>query len=159
MSDQNKAATASTAPASNSEIGQDTGGIQWVPAREGGNVIKLSELLDKNNWTVWKEHMKHTLHLCWIEEYAYGTVKHPDNAIQVNNWDFNDNYAQFIIINNIASIEMINISQCNTAHNMWLSLEAMHKTKGHQTIIGIIRNLFCAVADDDMNISEHLNNF
>lgn len=168
MADQNQnppptqttaiATQASTAPLTNpSEIGNDANGIQRVPAREGTNIVKMSEPLDENNWTVWKERMKRALRLCGIEDYAYGKIKRPDDPIQANNWDYNDNYAQFVIINNITSTEMLNVGKCPTAYAIWQSLEAMHETKGHQTIIGIIRNLFRTIAEEDTNISEHLN--
>lgn len=52
---------------------------------------------------------------------------------------------------------MLHVGQYKTVTELWQSLEAMHEMKGHQMIIGIMRNLFCTVADNDMNISEHLN--
>lgn len=150
--------TTTTAPAGNPPaIGNNTGDIQRVPAREGVNVIKLGEPLDENNWTVWKERMKRALRLCGIEAYVYGKVKRPDDLIQANNWDFNDNYAQFVIIHNLTQAETTLVGQCTTAHDMWNTLEALHETKGHQTIIGIIRNLFRTVAEEGTNIGEHLN--
>ena len=153
MADQNQnppptqttavAVQASTPPLANpSEIRNDANGIQHVPAREGTNIVKMSEPLDENNWMVWKEHMKRALHLCRIEDYAYGKIKRPNDPIQANNWDYNDNYMQFVIINNITSTEMLNVGKCLMAYAIWQSLEAMHETKGHQTIIGIICNLF-----------------
>jgi hypothetical protein len=102
MTDQNLP-TQTMPTVSSSAIGQDANGIQRVPAREGMNVIKLSKSLDENNWTVWKECMKHSLCLCRIEDYAYRKIKCPDSSLQVNNWDFNDNYTQFVIMNNITS--------------------------------------------------------
>ena len=86
--------------------------------------------------------MKRALHLCGIEDYAYGKIKCPDDPIQAYNWDYNDNYVQFVIINNITSTEMLNVGKCPMAYAIWQSLKAMHETKGHQTIIGIICNLF-----------------
>ena len=168
MADQNQnppptqttavATQASMAPLANpSEIRNDANGIQHVPAREGTNIVKMSEPLDENNWTVWKERMKRALHLCGIEDYAYGKIKRPDDPIQANNWDYNDNYAQFVILNNITSTEMLNVGKCPMAYAIWQSLEAMHETKGHQTIIGIICNLFRTIAEEDTNISKHLN--
>jgi hypothetical protein len=55
------------------------------------------------------------------------------------------------------SSEMVHVGQCTTAHAMWQNLEAIHKLKGHQTIIAIIQNLFCTVANEEMNVTEHLN--
>jgi hypothetical protein len=62
-----------------------------------------------------------------------------------------------LIINNITFTEMVHISQCKTAKAMWDSLEAVHESKGHQTIVSMIHNLFHTSADNNTNISEHLN--
>ena len=52
---------------------------------------------------------------------------------------------------------MVHVSQCRTAKSMWDSLEAVHESKGHQTIVSIIQNLFHTKAEEESNISEHLN--
>jgi hypothetical protein len=64
-----------------------------------------------------------------------GTTPCPDDPEGAKNWDYNDNYAQVLIVNNIASTEMVHIGQCKTAQAMWDSFEAVHNSKGHQTII------------------------
>ena len=52
---------------------------------------------------------------------------------------------------------MIHTSQCATAAEKWASLEVMHEPKGHQTTMAIMQNIFHTVAEEDANISEHLN--
>jgi hypothetical protein len=37
------------------------------------------------------------------------------------NWDFNNNYAQFIITNNVTATKMVHIGQCKTMCAMWAS--------------------------------------
>jgi hypothetical protein len=106
---------------------------------------------------LWKERIKRVLHLCSVEGYSTGTVEHPDNPLGAKIWDYNDNYTQVIIVNNISSTEMVHISQCNTVSAMWNSLEAVHETKGHQTTIGVLHNLFCIIADDDTDMNLHLS--
>jgi hypothetical protein len=131
--------------------------IVRVQAREGSAITKLSEPLNEENWTAWREQMRRVLRLCGVEAYAEGTIETPGDTKSAKNWDFNDNYAQVMIINNISTTEMVHISQCVTAKAMWDSLEAVHETKGHQTIVSIIRNLFHTKADEDSDINEHLN--
>jgi len=92
-----------------------------------------------------------------VESYAEGKIPQPSDAKSAEDWKFNDNYAQVIIMNNITSTEMVHVSQCMTAKAMWDSLEAVHESKGHQTIVSIIRNLFHTRADEESNITEHLN--
>jgi hypothetical protein len=93
--------------------------------------------------------MKRVLRLCGVNAYAEGTVEIPTDAKGVEDWEYNDNYAQIMIINNVTSTEMVHVSQCNTAKAVWDSLEAVHETKGHQTIVSIIRNLFHTKAEED----------
>ena len=131
--------------------------ITRVQAREGSAITKLSEPLTKHNWMAWREHMKRVLRLCGVEAYAEGSVVRPADTKGAENWEFNDNYTQVMIINNITSLEMMHVSQCMTAKTMWDSLEAVHESKGHQTIVLIIRNLFHTKAEEDSNISKHLN--
>ena len=128
-------------------------GITRVSATESPT---LSEPLSEENWTAWRERMRRVLRLCGIEEYADGKIPRPEDAQQARNWDFNDNYAQVIIVNNITSPEMVHVEQCKTARAMWTSLEVVHKSKGHQMAMAIIRHIFRARADDSSNISEHL---
>jgi hypothetical protein len=52
---------------------------------------------------------------------------------------------------------MVHVGQCDTAKGMWDNLEAVHESKGHQTIVSIIRNLFHTKADETSDINEHLN--
>jgi hypothetical protein len=118
---------------------------------------RLNDPLNESNWMAWWERMKRVLRLCGVNVYAEGTVEIPTDAKGVEDWEYNDNYAQIMIINNVTSTEMVHVSQCNTAKAMWDSLEAVHETKGHQTTVSIIRNLFHTKAEEDSNIIEHLN--
>ena len=92
-----------------------------------------------------------------MEAYAEGKIGIPEDTKSVENWEFIDIYVQLMIIKNISSTKMVHVSQCSTAKAMWDNLEAVHKLKGHQSIISIIRNLFHTKADEDSNISKHLN--
>ena len=136
---------------------QEEASIARVNAREGSAITKLSEPLDENNWMAWRERMKRILRLCGILAYAEGKVDKPQDIKGATNWEFNDIYAQVMITNNITSTEMVHVSQCFTAKAMWDNLEAVHESKGHQTIVSIIQNLFHTKAEEDSNISELLN--
>jgi hypothetical protein len=107
------------------------------------SITKLTEPLSKNNWIAWHEHMKHVLRYCCTEEYIKGTIYHPEDdedVIDAKNWDYNNNYVQMMIVNNITSMEMVHTGQCANTKTMWDSLEAVHESKGHQTIVSVIRN-------------------
>lgn len=125
-------------------------------ATKDGSVTRVPEPLTDDNWTVWKNRMKPILGMCDIEGYVDGSIPCPANSLQAKNWAFNDNYAQCIIMNNLTSSDMIQVGDCKTAHNLWTNLEAIHESKGHLTIIAIMRNLFHTVAAEGANISEHL---
>ena len=92
--------------------------------------------------------MRRVLRLCGVLAYVDEKIPVPSDTKGARNWEFNDNYAQVIVINNITSLETVYTSQCQTAKAMRESLEAVHKTKGHQTIVSIIWNLFHTKADE-----------
>jgi hypothetical protein len=152
------AATVPTASTSREtlETGRDAESALDIPTKESSNTIKISEPLDEKNWVIWKERMKLALRLCGLEGYTNGSIKCPDDPLKARYWTFNDSRAQFIIVNNISSSEMVNISQCSTTHKMWLSLEAVHEEKSHHTAIMNIHNLLRTSVDENMNISDHL---
>ena len=130
--------------------------INRVQACEGSSITKLIEPLTKHNWVAWCEQMRRVLHLCGVEEYAKGRISCPNDIKNTANWEFNDNYAQAVILNTITSTEMVHVGQCRTAQAVWENLEAIHELKGHQTIVSIIQNLFHKKAKEGSNINEHL---
>jgi hypothetical protein len=78
--------------------------------------------------------MKHVLQYYCVKEYITGTIYHPgedEDVDDAKNWDYNNNYAQMMIVNNIASTEMVHIGQCENVKAMWDSLKGVHKSKGH----------------------------
>jgi len=100
------------------------------------------------------------LKLCSVEPYVQGKVKCPEETIDpegADNWVFNDTYAKLLITNNIEPAQMVHIGQCSISHEMWASLVAVYESKGHQTTISYMCNLFHTTADEGNNISDHLN--
>ena len=59
--------------------------------------------------------MKSFLQICGVEAYAEGKFGKPADATITQNWEYNDNYTQVVIIINISSNEMIHMMNCNTA--------------------------------------------
>jgi hypothetical protein len=79
------------------------------------SITKLTKPLSKNNWIAWREHMKHVLRYCHVEDYITGTIHCPEDDEDTDgtrNWDYNNNYTQMMIVNNITSMEMVHIGQC-----------------------------------------------
>jgi hypothetical protein len=140
-----------------SETGMsDSNPIQKIPTRDCSGIIKMGEPLEESNWMAWRVRMKRGLYVSGFKGYAKGTIKRPTNPTEAANWDHNDMFTQFIITNNVSSSEIVHIGQCKTAHAMWLSLEAIHESKDHQTIVAVIRNMLHAAAENNTDISEHL---
>ena len=52
---------------------------------------------------------------------------------------------------------MVYVGQCATSYEMWGSLVAVHESKGHQTTISYMRNLFRTTTEEGDDISDHLN--
>jgi transposase InsO family protein len=130
--------------------------IDKVSTIDHAAVCKLPEPLTANNWIVWSGRMRRVLSLADLEEYVDGKIACPKDPIQAKNWKFNDMYAQTLIMNNISELEMIHVGHCKTANLMWTELQAVHESKGHQTLVAILRNLFHTVASDQTDITIHL---
>ena len=134
--------------------------ILRVRASENQAITRTEDRLDDTNWTVWRHRLTLMLQICGVQGYVTGTVECPDPGQDpegASNWDFNDTYAKVLIANNVATNEMVHLSQSRTARDSWLNLEAVHDAKSHQTTIGITRNLYRTSAEDGDNIAEHLN--
>src|ERR1700677_4266721 len=130
------------------ETGRDAESTLDIPAKENSKTLKISEPLDERNGVIWKERMKLALWLCGLEGYAEGVVKSPEDPVKAKYWMFNDCRAQFMIVNNITSPQMVNISQCATTQKMWTNLQPVHEEKSHYSMIANIRGLLRTSADE-----------
>ena len=108
---------------------QDHPTVARVLVREGSAITKLPDPLGENNWMAWRERMRRVLRLCGVEAYVDGAVPIPQGTTSLANWVYNDNYAQVIITNNVASPEMLFVTKCDTARTMWKSLEDIHESR------------------------------
>lgn len=141
------------------ELPQIRATIVRVRASENSAITRTNNPLNETNWTVWRKKITYMLEMCGVDEYVRGVVKQPNRDIDLEGaraWAFNDTYAKLLITNNIEPDQMIHINQCNTSHEMWECLEAVHESRGHQTIISYIRNLIHTIANEDDNINDHL---
>ena len=88
-----------------------------------------------------------------------GLVSRPNPNVDpqgAKTWAFNDTYAKVLITDNMEPDQMVYVDQCDTSHEIWECLEAVHEPRGHQTITSYIRNLIHTTANEDDNIIDHL---
>lgn len=120
--------------------------------------IIRTDPLDDANWDSWRTRMDHILTMCGLKGYVKGEIRRPDPTIDSNGaniWAFKDNYAKNLITSNIGPSQMVHISQCTTAHEIWKNLVTVHDPKDRQTMISYFRGLFHTTAHED-DILEHL---
>ena len=101
-----------------------------------------------------------TLEICGVEKYAIGMENKPNaetNQLGFHNWEFNDQYAGGLIINNVIQRAKHHISTCITAKDMWSSLAAIFESKAHLTLHAYKHNLESLKADKDTDIIKHLD--
>jgi len=67
---------------------QDTGiapdleaDIEQIRTSKTGGIIRLSELLDDTNWSVWCDHMLDIFKIYGVEEYVIGIVNMPNKSL------------------------------------------------------------------------------
>src|SRR5882757_1210492 len=134
--------------------------IKRVDAREAASITRLAEPLDETNWNIWHERICHVFKVCGVLPYIDDTIACPKKETHPEDYqvrEFNDSYAQCLISNNITANQMINVSRLDTAQQMWVSLQAVHESRGYQYAIAIERSLFSTRAKEGDDINEHLN--
>jgi len=133
--------------------------IEQIRTSETGGIIRLLEPLDDTNWSVWCNHMLGIFKIYGVEEYVIGIVNMPNKSLQpraARNWTFNNAFTKVLITNNIMSLQKVHVSHCKTACDMWQNLAAVHESKGHQTLVVFMHNLYRCNAKDGDNIVEHI---
>ena len=147
-------------PVHEGELPRNEASIARVHANENSAITQTNDPLNDNNWTTWCRKMNLMLKLCGVGSYIQGSVDEPnpdEDPEGAENWAFNNTYAKLLITNNIEVVQMVHVGQCATSQVMWASLVAVHESKGHQTTISYMRNLFHTTAKEGDNITEHLN--
>ena len=72
-------------------------------------------------------------------------------------WNFNNSYAQTIILNNISDNQLVHAQSAKNTKEMWDNLTSVHDAKGHYVAISIQQNLLQTCANEGDDIMEHLN--
>ena len=102
------------------------------------------------------------LALCEVEPYVQGEIKQPsmeEDLIGYTNWKKNDNYAKYLITQKVGDESIIHIQHSSTSHVAWKNLEVIYEDKSQETAVAIIQNLWHTIAEEDDDVSEHLNTF
>ena len=112
------------------------------------------------NWVTWQVQMMSLLALCEVEHYVHGEIQQPnktEDPVGHDNWKKNDNYAKHLITQNVGDESIIHIQHGSTSYVAWKNLEAIYEDKSQETAVAIIQNLWHTTAEEEDNISEHLN--
>ena len=134
--------------------------IPVIKTREGAITKVTGDGLKGPNWVTWQVRMWSLLALCEVEPYVRGEIKQPKAEEDPNghtNWQKNDNYAKHLITQNVGDESIIHIQHGSTSHVAWKNLEAIYEDKSQETAVAIIRNLWHTIAEEDDDVSEHLN--
>jgi len=66
-----------------------------------------------------------------VSGYVDGTIECPDlkrDSRSFDNWTQNNTHACSIMLNNIASSQLIHVKQCKTSEKMWSNLVMVHQS-------------------------------
>ena len=145
---------------STSESPASNPSIPVIKTREGAITKVTGDGLTGPNWVTWQVRMMSLLALCEVEPYVRGEIKQPsmeDDPVGHTNWKKNDNYAKHLITQNVGDESIIHIQHGSTSHVAWKNLEAIYEDKSQETAVAIIRNLWHTTAEEDEDVSKHLN--
>ena len=110
----------------------------------------------RKNWLAWKTHI-HTIFRQKVAfEIATGVTPQPQDPDDAAVWTQKDLPTQEIITHVIENKQVLSVSECNTAAEMWESLHFIHEPHGQQSILSIKCALYSAQAKEGSNIALHL---
>ena len=113
--------------------------------------------LSNGNWLAWKTRMAAVLKRKKAYEVALGITPKPSEPSTVAIWEDKDAIAQELITTVIRDEQVIHVSTCTTAAEMWDALRIIHEPQGQQSIISTKRALYSAQAKEGTDIAAHLN--
>ena len=135
--------------------------IQRISPKDYNNVLDIREKLGEDNWAIWRELFMHTIDL-FLGALALlqGLLTKPDSVrfpAEANTWEANNKWLGLLIVQNLEHMQHIHIKCLNNARAMWVALEAVHKPKGHLTVVNIEHILFYSKAEEGDDLVEHTN--
>ena len=129
------------------------------------------QLLDDNNFSVWKRRMEGSLQLRKLWKYACGTSKAPPlgvalksdaNAVAAeqkayNDWHETDQQAAAYIISFISDSQLHHVPQGASAHEVWTLICAAHEKTGMHSELHYIRLIVNSRYADGEKMQPHIN--
>jgi hypothetical protein len=153
-------AALSTAPSQPTQDEQQQAiDISRIKPKDWSGEHKTYNLLEKDNWQSWRNDISLTFRVCGLNGYVNGTLKCPNSTtdpVNVSNWKYNDLYTQKVIRDCLSAGQKYHTSNCDTAKEMWVNLQAIHQSYGDQTKNQLMRELMDRKAKDGDDIIEHL---
>ena len=74
----------------------------------------------------------------------------------MDNWKYNNDYTKKVIRNQVSRGQKHHLTNCQTTHEMWSNLKAIHQVCGDQTENQLMRELTDTKAYEGDNIITHL---
>ena len=90
-------------------------------------------------------------------EVTLGITPKPSEPSAAAIWEDKDVITQELITTAIRDEQVIHVSMCTTAAEMWDALRIIHEPQGQQSIISTKRALYSAQAKEGTDIAAHLN--
>ena len=132
------------------------------------NTMFKIEPLNTNNWLGWKQHMMALFQDRDLDRYVDGMIPRPAQvgttvdliiAAEQLAWDEKDKSAQNCIRLTVGDANMAHILGASTVKQMWDQLKAVRERKGNQGILAAQRKLYQTVAEEGVDVAQHIANF
>ena len=116
--------------------------------------------LNKDNFSTWKVHMKATM--IRNGTWKYVTKEKPnsgENADKFLEWQEEEAKAQADLILGISASELIYISDCTSAHEIWQKLHSIYESKGPAKKANLLKTLILLKMKSGADMREHVKAF
>ena len=133
--------------------------IQRIRAKDWSQEHRTFNLLEEENWQLWREDIELTFTVCGLHNYVDSTIQCPNkdtDPIRASNWSYNNDYTKKAICDHISHTQKYHITNCKTAQEMWSNLQAIHQACGNQTKNQLMHKLTDTKASEGDDIIKHL---
>lgn len=130
------------------------------------DLVKIEKLQKNEQWLLWKFQIKILLKASELWEVVNGSLPTPvqkpaQNAEEfakvLSSWKKLDTKAQKVIVTTIGQEPMLHIMSCDTAFDMWSTLESVFEQKSKTTVHLLQQRFYSFSKEQDDSISIHIS--
>ncbi|CAG9101475.1 unnamed protein product [Plutella xylostella] len=125
-----------------------------------GLSIDRRQLLEgAEGWTAWHFKIKVMLRAAGLLDIVDGTLKPPEDKSEIEKWEVKDAKAQNLIVMHVSEKIIPQISNCQSACEIWSKLLTIFEQKGELSVHILQQKFFAMRYEENDSMSQYLSRF